>query len=93
MKENSQTGVDVVVGQGYFGGHIGQLVKILAARPECDTEAEKSCRSCVQREDSVKLAIKVRNNLECLSHYPSSHLSSLLKLRALNGKFFYSPEA
>ena len=38
-------------------------MRILAARPECDTEAEKSCRSCVQREDSVKLAIKVRNKL------------------------------
>ena len=48
-----QTGVDVVVGQGYFGGHIGQLVKILAARPECDMEAEKSCRSCVQRDRSM----------------------------------------
>ena len=51
MKGNSQAAVDVVVGQGYFGGHIGQLVKILAARLERDREAEQSHRSCVQRED------------------------------------------
>ena len=54
---NSRAGVE---GKGrLISGNTRLTHETLTAGPQCDMEAKKSCKSCMQREDEFNFAIKV----------------------------------